>query len=40
MVEKGYIKYLFILIALSLAVSIMYVSSSYESAFAKKDKDD
>ena len=23
-----------------LAVSIMYVSSSYESAFAKKDKDD
>ena len=40
MVEKGYIKYLYILIALSLAVSIMYVSSSYESAFAKKDKDD
>ena len=40
MIEKGYIKYLYILIALSLAVSIMYVSSSYESAFAKKDKDD
>jgi hypothetical protein len=39
MVEKGYIKYLFILIALSLAVSIMYVSSSYELAFAKKNED-
>ena len=40
MIKKGYIKDLYILIALSLAVSIMYVSSSYESAFAKKDKDD
>ena len=40
MVEKGYIKCLYTLIALSLAVSIMYVSSSYETAYAKKDKDD
>ena len=40
MIRKGCIRVLFILIALSLAVSIMYVSSSYESAFAKKDKDD
>ena len=40
MIKKGYIRVLYILIALSLAVSMMYVSSSYESAFAKKDKDD
>ncbi len=41
MVEKGYIKCLYIFIAITFAVSILYVSSSLESAFAqKKDNDD
>ena len=41
MVEKGYIKCLYIFIAIAFAVSILYVSSSLESAFAQKnDKDD
>jgi hypothetical protein len=40
MIKKDYIRVLYIFIALSFAVSIMYVSSSYETAFAKKDKDD
>ena len=39
MIRKGNIRVLYILIALSLAVSIMYVSSSYELAFAKKNED-
>ena len=38
MVEKGYIKCLYIFIAIAFAVSILYVSSSsYESAFAQKN---
>lgn len=41
MVEKSYIKCIYIFIAIAFAVSILYVSSSYESAFAqKKDKED
>ncbi len=41
MVEKGYIKCLYIFIAITFAVSILYVSSSYESVFAQKnDKED
>jgi len=40
MIRKGYFRVLYTLIALSLALSIMYVSSSYETAYAKKDKDD
>ena len=41
MVEKSYIKFLYIFIAIAFAVSILYVSSSYESVFAQKnDKDD
>ena len=41
MVEKGYIKCLYIFIAIAFAVSILYVSSSYESAFSQKnDKED
>ena len=41
MVEKGYIKCLYIFIAIAFAVSILYVSSSYESVFAQKnDKED
>ena len=40
MVEKGYIKCLYIFIVIAFAVSILYVSSPFESAFAqKKDKD-
>jgi len=37
MVEKGYNKYLYIFIAIAFAVSILYVSSSLESAFAQKN---
>ena len=41
MVEKSYIKCIYIFIAIAFAVSILYVSSSYESTFAqKKDKED
>ncbi len=41
MVEKGYIKCLYIFIAITFAVSILYLTSSYESVFAQKnDKDD
>ena len=41
MLEKSYIKCLYIFIAIAFAVSILYVSSSYESTFAqKKDKED
>ena len=41
MVEKGYIKCLYIFIAITFAVSILYVSSYYESVFAQKnDKED
>ena len=41
MVEKGYIKCIYIFIAIVFAVSILYVSTSFESAFAQKnDKDD
>ena len=41
MVEKGYIKCLYIFISIAFAVSILYVSSSYESVFAQKnDKED
>ena len=41
MVEKGYNKCLYIFIAIAFAVSILYVSSSYESVFAQKnDKED
>ena len=39
MIKKDYIRVFYIFIALSFAVNIMYVSSSYETAFAKKDKD-
>ena len=37
MVEKGYNKCLHIFIAIAFAVSILYVSSSLESAFAQKN---
>ena len=41
MVEKSYIKCLYIFIAIAFAVSILYISSSIESAFAQKnDKED
>ena len=41
MLEKSYIKCLYIFIAIAFAVSILYVSSSYESVFAQKnDKED
>ena len=41
MLEKGYIKCLYIFIAIAFAVSILYVSSSFESSFAQKnDKED
>ena len=41
MLEKGYIKCLYIFIALTFALSILYVSSSFELAFAQKnDKED
>ena len=41
MVEKGYIKCIYIFIAIAFAVSILYASSSLESAFAQKnDKED
>ena len=41
MVEKGYIKCLYIFIAITFAVSILYLTSSYESVFAQKnDKED
>ena len=41
MVEKGYIKCLYIFIAIAFAVCILYVSSSIESAFSQKnDKED
>ena len=42
MVEKGYIKCLYIFIAITFAVSILYVFLlSYESVFAQKnDKED
>ena len=41
MLEKGYIKCRYIFIALTFAVSILYVSSSFESSFAQKtDKED
>ena len=40
MVEKGYIKCLYIFIAITFAVSILYVTSSYESVFAQKNDND
>ena len=41
MLKKGYIKCLYIFIALTFALSILYVSSSFELAFAQKnDKED
>jgi hypothetical protein len=41
MLEKGYIKCLYIFIALTFALSILYVSSSFELAFAQKnDRED
>ena len=41
MVEKSYIKCLYLFIAIAFAVSILYVSSSFESSFAQKnDKED
>ena len=41
MLEKGYIKCLYIFIAIAFAVSILYLSSSFESASAQKnDKED
>ena len=41
MLEKGYIKCLYIFIAIAFVVSILYISSSLESVFAQKnDKDD
>ena len=36
MLEKGYIKYLYIFIAIAFAVSILYISS-FEPAFAQKN---
>ena len=39
--RKGYNKFLYIFIAIAFAVSILYVSSSFESASAQKnDKED
>ena len=38
MVEKGYIKCLYIFIAIAFAVSILYISSSFESAFAQRQR--
>jgi len=41
MLEKGYIKCLYIFIAIAFAVSILYLSSSFDSASAQKnDKED
>ena len=41
MVGKGYIRVLYIFIAISFVINILYISTfSYESAFAKKDKED
>ena len=41
MLEKGYIKCIYIFIAIAFAVSILYLSSSFESASAQKnDKED
>ena len=41
MYRKGYNKYLYILITISFAVSILCVSTlSYESVFAQKNDDD
>ena len=40
MAEKGYIKCLYIFIAITFAVTILYVTSSYESVFAQKNDDD
>ena len=40
MIKRGYLRYTYIFIAISFAVNILYISSSYESVFAKKDKDD
>ena len=39
MIKKGYLRYIYIFIAISFAVNILYISSPYESVFAKKDKD-
>ena len=39
--RKGYNKFLYMFIAIAFAVSTLYVSSSYEEAFAQKnDKED
>ena len=37
MVEKGYIKCLYIFIAIAFTVSLLYVTSSFESVFAQKN---
>ena len=39
MIKKGYLRYIYIFIAISFAVNILYISSPNESVFAKKDKD-
>ena len=41
MYRKGYNKYLYILITISFAANILYISTlSYESVFAQKNDDD
>jgi hypothetical protein len=37
MVEKGYIKCLYIFIAIAFTVSLLYITSSFESVFAQKN---
>lgn len=39
MIKRGYLRYIYIFIAISFAVNILYISSPNESVFAKKDKD-
>ena len=39
MIKRGYLRYIYIFIAISFVVNILYISSPNESVFAKKDKD-
>ena len=39
-IHNNYIKYLYLFIAIFFTVSILYISNSYDSVFAKKNSDD
>ena len=40
MTNLGYIRYLYVFIAISFAITILFISSSFDLSFAQKDKED